>query len=882
MGDFDVEGLLKNGYWPSSRARNTGNTGSRNNLPPVDQTVPRRLPYHTGRRKPPPPSVEDENEAVAKEAGSVVSSVPSEEPTNRGDPDQYPIILPRRFVLVSEDKPSLRREPAGQAAELPYEANTSRKLNLSAAQREAEANRKKETWADTEHHRSRPGDLPPIITGGENDGPPHDSRRAKSTAADGRSESYVSTRSPSTSPRVPREHSLAPEIIEHATKGHAENRDRPARPNDQYDQKHAGDRKHKERESRSAHSTSPTLHKRRAPEVPRHARHSSREESYESSRQFGDGPSSKSSRKISSSTHSRSGHNSGSRHSSTTGNTRTPSSYDDAFYSSDDEPLSRADAREKRSGRPTGKTNYLTTPVESWGTGRRKSRGQSPRPSLRPSHDSVSGPSSTSPSSRSATFPRESPPSQDEDHAGRPLSRAATSRGSFTSSHNTIPAALAPATSATSTSSASTSVDQRSLPVPPMPRAGSITDSKVPSSIPSTSTLTQPTWPPPKLEPPENSAGSSRPISSYRRYSVEAKTGGELPDIPHCPRTREEAGHMDWLTLPRCDNFNICPSCYDANFASTEFAHDFVLMPFRPSDKPLACDFGASEFYRIAWLFTRKYRRPDLGLLHSLTRIAARGQPCRGHREVSRVWYSVRDPSTGRPVDGFTVCDACAITVETLLPGLRDLFVPFDTPAERTRGVCAMHHDHRDGNDHSSRFLLYFDVLEGEADRALATQAQSAAGPDVQALADRIRQIAAVPPCRGDRKVFDGYWHTMRDVPIFVCPECFMMVVQPLLLLDGSGEGEGDITVAGQFHHALQPPEAEAAQCMLYSDRMRSVFGRAVARRDLPYLKAKVLERIKKKAEYDARMDAIQRRGLGTPWAEAETERAIREWKRYE
>lgn len=877
------------------------------NLPPVDQTVPRRLPYLTAFRKPPPPSVEDENEALAKEAGSVVSSVPSEEPTNRGDPDQYPIILPvdelvhkynpeRRFVLVSdpsgsssdasssEEKSSQHSRPTRRAAELDpgtasYEANTSRKVHGKTPDHDGKTSRKKETRVNTEHHRNHPGDLPPIITGRENEEQPHDSRRAKSTAAAGRSERHISPRSPSTGPRVPREHVLAPEIIEHATNGRdrsyykggsnadAQNRDRSAHPNDQYDRNHAGDRKHKERESRSTHSSSPTLQKRRTPEVSNHVRHGSKEESYESSRQFVDGPSSKSARKISSSTHSRSGHISGSRHSSTTRNSRVPSSYDDTFYSSDDEPSTRVDVREKKSGKLTGKTEYLTTPVESWGTGRRKSKGQSSRPSLRPSQDPVSGPSSTTSSSRSATFPKESPPSHDEDHARRPLSRASTSRGSFTTSQNTIPATIAPETSAAPTLSPSAPVDQRSRPVPPLPKASSIIDSKVHSSTSSTSTPMQPTWPPPRLEPSENSTNSDRPISSYRRYSTEAKTS-ELPDIPHCPRTREEAGHMDWLTLPRCDNFNICPSCYDANFASTEFAHDFVLMPFRRADQPLACDFGASEFYRIAWLFTRKYQRSDLGLLHGLTKIAAEGQPCTGHREVSRIWYSIRDPSTQRPIDGFTVCDACAITVETLLPSLRDIFVPFDTPAERTRGVCAMHHD----RDHDrGRFLLYFDVLEGVADRALATQS----APDVQALADRIRQLAAIPPCRGDRKVFDGYWHTMRDVPIFVCPECFMMVVQPLL------DGSEDITVAGQFHHALQPPD-EAAQCMLFSDRMRSVFNRAVVRRDVSYLKARVLERIKKKAEYDARMDAIQRRGLGTPWAEAETERAVREWKRYE
>lgn len=876
------------------------------NAPPVDQTVPRRFPYHTGLRKPPPPIVEDEDKALAKEAGSVVSGVPSEEPTNRGDPDQYPILLPvdeqaqeynpeRRFVLVSdlsssssdvsssEEKSSRRRTRAGRADELDpgiasYEANTSRKLNEPTPDREEKTSRK-ETRSDTDHHRSRPGDLPPIVTGREIGGQSHDSRRAKSTAADGRSESYISPRSPSTSPRVTREHLLAPEIIEHATKGRdrsyykggsnpdGRDRDRLAQPNDQYDRKHAGDRKHKERESRSAHSSSPTLQKRRTPEVPKHVRHGSKE-SHESSRQFVDGPSSKSARKMSASTHSHSGHNSGSRHSSSARNTRAPPSYDNAFYSSDDEPPTRTDARDKRSSKLTGKTEYLTTPVESWGTGRRKSRGQSPRPSPRPSQDPVSGPSSASSSFRSATFPKESPPSYDEDPAGRPLSRAATSRGSFTTGQNTIPAAMAPTTSATATSRPSASVDQRGFPVPSLPKAGSIIDTKVQSSTSSTSAPMHSTWPPPRLEPSENSTTSDRPISSYRRYSTEAKAG-ELPDIPHCPRTREEAGHMDWLTLPRCDNFNICPSCYDANFASTEFAHDFVPMPFRRTDQPLACDFGASEFYRIAWLFTRKYQRSDLGLLLNLTKIAEEGQPCTGHREVSRIWYSIRDPSTKRPIDGFTVCDACAITIETLLPSLRGLFVPFDTPSERTRGVCAMHHD----RDHDrGRFLLYFDVFEGAADRALATQS----APNIQALADRIRQLAAIPPCRGDRKVFDGYWHTMRDVPIFVCPECFIMVVQPLL------DGSEDITVAGQFHHAPQPPDEQAAQCMLFSDRMRSVFDRAVARRDVSYLKAKVLERIKKKAEYDARMDAIQRRGLGTPWAEAETERAIREWKRYE
>jgi hypothetical protein len=326
---------------------------------------------------------------------------------------------------------------------------------------------------------------------------------------------------------------------------------------------------------------------------------------------------------------------------------------------------------------------------------------------------------------------------------------------------------------------------------------------------------------------------------------------------------------MDWLTLPKCDSFNICPSCYSANFASTEFTHQFVVMPFRPSDKPLACDFGTSEYYRIAWLFTRKYGKPDLGLFHSLTKIAALSQPCTGHREVSRIWYSIKDPRTKRPVDTFTVCHPCAKTVETLLPSLTGLFMPLDSPAEPTRSVCAMHQDR--GHDRG-RFLMYFDVLEGEADRALETQS----APNVQALADRISELAAIPPCSEGLVLRNAYWHTMVSVPdLVVCPECFMMVVRPLF-----DSRQNDHAVAGDFLH--EPTRRPNGDCMLYSDRMRSVFDRAVRRKDIGYLAAKVKERIAKERECTARLSSLQRQGPGTPWAEAEAERIVKEWKRYE
>ncbi|KAI0452256.1 hypothetical protein F5B21DRAFT_527122 [Xylaria acuta] len=872
MVDSDVESLLRNGYWPNSRAKSPDPRSIPDTLHKPsyssqdDQAIPRRLPYHIGLRKPPPPIVEDENDALAKEAGSVVSSVPSEEPTNRGDPDQYPILLPveehqhnpeRRFIIVpnaSDLSSDVSAERTAEPDTEPpfYEANTCRKYE-SPPDREDKVG-KKETRPETEHRRSRPRDLPPIITDAGSEGRSYDSRRAKSaTKPDSRGEDYFSPRLSSASSRVPRERLLTPEVIEHATNGrdrsyyrggsspNPQNRDRSAHPSDQHNRNSRDDRH-------------PTLQRRRTSELPKYARRGSKG-NYESSH-----------RKVPSSTRSQSDRDSGSQQSSSGRDSRAPPQYSDTFYSSEDEPRLRADSRQIRSGRPAGNNQFLATPAESRGTGRRKSRGQSSLPSPQLSQTSLSDPYSSSSSSRSATFPREPVPSRSEDRTGRTLPRASTSKGSFSAARNAVPDAVSATTAKPSAPNPNTAVDHRRSPVPPPPRTGSTVDSRAQPPTPSGSIPTRSTWPPPRFEPPQNTNSSGPPISSYRRYSTEVKTG-DLPDIPHCPRTCEEAGHMDWLTLPRCDSFNICPSCYSANFASTEFAHEFVLMPFRPRERLLACDFGASEFYRIAWLFTRKYGRPDLGLFHSLTKIAAKCQPCTGYRQVSRIWFSIRDPSTKRHIDDFTVCDACASAVETLLPSLTGLFVPLDSPAERTRGVCAMHHDR--GYDRG-RFLLYFDVLEGAADRALETQS----APNVQALADRIRQLAAIPPCPEGRTAYDAYWHTMREVPIVVCPECFVMVVQPLL------DGRDDLTVAGNFHHGLQ--YKPKAGCMLFSDRMRSVFNRAVMKRDLEYLTEKVNERTSKKEEFDARLKALQRQLPVTPWAAAETDRIIKEWKRYE
>ncbi|KAK5627168.1 hypothetical protein RRF57_002883 [Xylaria bambusicola] len=312
------------------------------------------MPYHMESRKPPPPSVEDENDALAKEAGSVVSSVPSEEPPNRGDPDQYPILLPveehiyqhnpeRRFVLVSnpsdgssdvsdpEKKTGQQRRSTERSAEPDpepdfYEANTCRK-KVTPSSRE-ENPKRKETRPEGEYRRSRPGDLPPIITDGGSEARLHDARRSKhSNRIDSRGDDYFSPRITSASSRPPRERAVTPEIIEHATNGRdrsyyrggsspeAQTRNRSAHPNDQRNHNVANDRKYKGEEPKSAQPRSPMVQKCRTSEVSKYSRRDSRE-SCGSSRQFAGRPSSRSSRKAPSSTYSQSDRDSSTQRSS--------------------------------------------------------------------------------------------------------------------------------------------------------------------------------------------------------------------------------------------------------------------------------------------------------------------------------------------------------------------------------------------------------------------------------------------------------------------------------------------------------------------------------------------------------------------------------------
>ncbi|KAI0840075.1 hypothetical protein F5Y06DRAFT_247498 [Hypoxylon sp. FL0890] len=892
MVDVDIDTFLRQGYWPNSRAKSPDsrfNSSTPSSQSSYVSVTPRKLPSNIGRPRthPPPPSVEDETESLAKEYKFSVPTVPGEEPIHRGDPDQYPILLPvheynpeRRFVLVStSDEPSdnvkrLPRQPKSRGPEpepepTSYEANTGRKYDAHTRHDE-ESEKKRDAHPNGEKRRSKPDHLPTIVTDLGPEPPSHETKRPKSTARSEKdADDYFS---PRLSSRLQAGTMLSPDVIEHASRGrdrayyqggsspYTENRNRSAHSNVQYEKSPRDDRRYKDKSLKSAQPTSPTRHKRRSTaDSPEQLRASSKVD-YDKARQYGEPRSPRLDR----SNYARSERDTASQVSFSSVGKRESPHHGEYFYSSDEEvPHDIRSYRRRESVISNDAKPYLRTQTRWRSPDKRKSRNPSPLPSPRVSQ--IYERDSTSSSPRSATIPKDIKFSRSEQRP-QPSSRTSTARSLL---NGGIPIAIpsvaataaTAATPATTISSSSTDPRKSTILLPPK------AESVYSDQRSSTSTLSSS----PRRQAQQSLESSSlkdvtstnQTLAPYKRYLDEAQAG-KLPDMHRCPRRKPAAGYVDWLTLPRYDNFNICPSCYEAAFFNTDFAHHFVPAPFRAADRPLSCDFGTSRYYQIAYFLTNKYRKADLALFRNIANVAAKSQPCTGDRETSRIWYSVKDPRSGYPVESFNVCYTCAKTVEVLLPNLTGLFFPMDSPAEPTRGVCAMN------QENERRFLFYFDLLEAASDKALISKST----PDVQALADRIRDLTEVPECARHEPVRNARWYTMRSIPQFtVCEECFGAVVWPMIQNDNS-------SLAANFHK--YPQKLTLAACQLYSDRMRSIFKSAVRHNDLRFLESKVNERKIKEQEYVSRIVGLDRQILGDAWVDAEIERARREWQKWE
>lgn len=371
------------------------------------------------------------------------------------------------------------------------------------------------------------------------------------------------------------------------------------------------------------------------------------------------------------------------------------------------------------------------------------------------------------------------------------------------------------------------------------------------------------TWKPPPFDPNKDGVNSERPVGSYRRYS-ENRGKGQNRELPECPRANPVSGKMDWITLPRSD-FNICPDCYGAVFADTSYRTHFQPM-LRPTNEAISCDFGSSPWYRIAWLLVLKQKSSDLRLFHNMAHVMqlCKDDPCPKHRRSVRSWYTVRDPSTRRPVPEFQVCYQCAKTVETLLPNLAGVFVPVDSRSEPSKGSCSLHFA-----PHRKEFILFFDAFETTSDRADASKKVA----NVSDLTKSLERLTTHNECREDRPVSDGYWHYMQYLPQFtVCADCFDDVVKPRL-------GDDNL-IARNFY--IKPQKLPVATCQLYSSRMRSIFNRACQRNDPLYLEEKVRERMRVEADIHGQLVKLDQRGKSDARTEERVDRLIQEWKKWE
>ncbi|KAK4148153.1 uncharacterized protein C8A04DRAFT_8552 [Dichotomopilus funicola] len=283
-----------------------------------------------------------------------------------------------------------------------------------------------------------------------------------------------------------------------------------------------------------------------------------------------------------------------------------------------------------------------------------------------------------------------------------------------------------------------------------------------------------------------------------------------------------QLGGDGFRALKRAENFEICPDCFGALFANTEYHNLFVMAGSRVGTQLISCDFGSSVWYRIAYLLTLKHDFPDLRLLQGIASVAARKQDCPGRSTVARNWYSMMAPGARRPVKGFNVCPSCTRMVGVLFPELASLFVPLN-PHETQLGICELHFV-----EERKRFFDYIEEMNDTSDMALTNRT----APNLVELVDRVREISIHQECVGNIPVPGRKWHVLQRIPNFtVCEECFNDVVWPMIE-DKDSESE----MPRNFYKQKQ--QRSWASCLLSGERLRRAFDKACKYDDFDYLDA--------------------------------------------
>lgn len=400
-------------------------------------------------------------------------------------------------------------------------------------------------------------------------------------------------------------------------------------------------------------------------------------------------------------------------------------------------------------------------------------------------------------------------------------------------------------------------------------------------------TIPPPAWPPTFIPPPTRPNTHLDPPSmgSYRRFSQDLESGKIVP-LPPCPRTSPLHGAYDWLTLPRCADFHICPTCYSANVEGTQFRNFFVPSPFgrasQGSAEGIVCDFGTQPWYRIAWLMLRKNREKELSLILRLAEILRTTEECLGPNQAVRDWHSVIDPSTGKLVENFDICHSCVQLVEAVLPQLEGTFKrreEWDAGYGSDRGsngksrkrVCDMRFD-------TENFIHYFDALE-----LVAEQTPRHLGrylPDMSLFVEVIKRLASSPQtlkyatdtppkCEGSKELMGQNWYVIAQLPeLMVCKACFRDVVRP------------EVEMRRAIPRMFEVERRERGSCQLYSERMRRIFRETCKRDEFVVLARAARERRESEREYREDLEFAAR--FKGQRREEEEEKAERRWRVWE
>ncbi|KAH8682901.1 hypothetical protein BGZ60DRAFT_524245 [Tricladium varicosporioides] len=897
----DINELLTQGFFTTARGKSPSAVSSPRSSSTYLQTQPepRRDRSRSRARGPPPPRPTVEDEAVSlRRESSASSTPPSYDPPLRGIIEQVPIILEadvtsaeaarlqkepqlkpkpepqnqeRRFVLVPSDNGSTPTSEDGERRRntVPKEAPKSQ------PQQKAEPPRREDRKPNLERptierKRSRQ-DLPSLETKVPRDIPPQ-FRRSHSAFPASQNDHDETPKAHGRTPQTASgEYFLSPDVMRNSNKEYVGSASAP-----KY-QRHEsfGGRAPSQDRRPSPRPETPTSEKRRSGnfEAPRSRRNTN--ERLSRPKQL---PEEHVPRHLERRT---------SYDRPSTGRSSRSSNHSKKYYSSSEDEDSDSDKNRKYSSRdpkvhkPSRQEDIYDRPAQSPARSNISSLGTPSRiisPFVSPKVSPSQIPTGAH-VERSETFPMVHP----HHHERRPSSRPVSphSAASDTPRVDRLNPLEAPRARPVSRSGLTPTPPMQTPPYPqnpslPIPVPSRIDlhspgDTRRTPSIPQfdeSRTPPQPLelrpqshWQPVPFVPP--SLNLERPVGSYRRYSEDIERGSISP-LPACPRTTFTRGRNDWLTLPNCPSFDICPSCYNSIIAPTEFRHSFIPAPVRSQDLAVLCDFGSSPWYRIAWLLTLKERRRDLKLFQGLAHIAKTDKPCPGKKDAVRIWHSIPDPRNGGTIANFNVCQSCVRSIETLLPGIAGVFVRKENhnPSGSVR-ICDLRFD-------SKRFVQYFDALEVTADRVNHRNEE----PDTRDLVSLCKRMARMDECEGDVEFIDRKWHIITQLPEFtVCEECFDEVVGPEL--------DDQKPLALMFNKTLQ--RISKASCQLYSPKMRGIFRTAVDASDYQLLASKARERRTIELAYKANMSELKRQAKANPVsAQRELQRIGDEWRRWE